>query len=89
MEREWRMEDWIVICDFLEDRKSKIVSGLTFFQDWRGIQDKSGHRGLIFFEDWESKIRIVMVEHTLRIRVGYVLRETMMRVSIRHWSHQH
>jgi len=37
---------------------------------------------LIFFEDWESKIRIVLVEHTLRTQVGYVPRETMIRVSI-------
>ena len=53
------------------------------------IQDKSSRRGPLLFEDWESKIRIVLVEHTPRMVVGYVSRETMMRVSIHHWSHQH
>ena len=64
MESEWWIEDWISICDFLEDRKSKIGSGLTLLEDWKNIQDKSGQRGPIFFEDLESKIRTILKGYT-------------------------
>jgi len=38
MEGEWRLEDWISICDFLEDKKiqdRKIEP--TLFEDWIDI----------------------------------------------------
>ena len=57
MEKEWCMEDWISICDFLEERKSNIRSGPTLFEDWTDIQDKSGRRGPIFFEDSAMEIQ--------------------------------
>jgi len=37
---------------------------MTLFEDWMGIQEKSGWRGMIFFEDGYSKIRIVLKGHT-------------------------
>ena len=35
----------------LEDKESKIGSESTLFEDWTGIQDKSGRRKLEFCED--------------------------------------
>ena len=45
------MEYWINTYDFFNERKYEIGSGLTLFEDWIGIQDKSGRRGPIFFEN--------------------------------------
>lgn len=47
----------------LSTEKSKIGNGLTLFEDWTGIKDKSGKKGLIFFEGWESKTIIVLKGH--------------------------
>lgn len=59
-----RMEDWIHIWDYIEDRTYNIGSIPTLFQDLRGIQDKSGRGGPTLFEDWESKVRIVLKGNT-------------------------
>ena len=60
---------------FLADRSSKKGKGLTLFKDVKGIQGKSGRRGLIFFED-----SVVEIEdknspkrtYLVNIQLGYV-----------------
>ena len=98
IEKVWILKKWFFLGNFLLFFQ-KTPDFNNLFNFWTLVDliststfsalGKSSCWGLIFFEDWESKVRIVMVEHTLRTRVGYVSRETMMRVSIYHWSCQH